>query len=172
MDDFAEEAITASSSSSTHDKAFYMRQRTFGYLIADYLRTHSLNYSYSVFLPELHINSNNILLRDEICEAFSLKRSDIKQITELKSQLGEPVSALEILIDTLKKIKVTTRISREVQTENFDKSKNLQMKLDDINSEYTEKLDYFKLVNSKNIEDSMVKFKRECEARCKAEIEE
>lgn len=45
------------------------------------------------------------------------------------------------------------------------------MKLDDINHEYSQKLDYTKLVSAKNAEEALLKYKRECEARYKANLD-
>lgn len=36
---------------------FYQKHRLNGYLIADYLRSNNISYTYSVFLPEMRINS-------------------------------------------------------------------------------------------------------------------
>lgn len=71
----------------------------------------------------------------------------------------------------IRKFKTCKKVNREVQTESYDKSKNLSMKLDDINHEYSQKLDYFKLVSNKNVEESLLKYRKECEARFKADME-
>lgn len=42
-------------------------------MIADFLRKHNINYTYSVFLPEMRLESNNVLTKEEILEALRVK---------------------------------------------------------------------------------------------------
>jgi len=45
------------------------------------------------------------------------------------------------------------------------------MKMDNINHEYLRKMDYHNLLNSKNVEEQMHLFRRDCEEKCKADME-
>ncbi|KAL4503899.1 hypothetical protein ABPG72_022529 [Tetrahymena utriculariae] len=152
---------------SLRQKEFYRNQRIYAHLIADYMRTYDINYAYSIFLPEMRVNSNQILMRDEICEAFLIEKGEYKQLDGQREKL----SAIEIIVEIIKQLKKAKKVNREVQTESYEKSATMGMRMDDINHEYGKKLDYLKLVSNRNVEESLAKYRKECEAKYKADLE-
>lgn len=77
-------------------------QRGINSLIAEYLQCNSYNYTYSVFLPEVSLNSSTQLSHTEICSLLKLNEQQIQQIlTSISSSTTGDRSSQSLLTTLL-----------------------------------------------------------------------
>lgn len=69
-------------------------------VVCDYLRTHDTNYTYSVFLPEVRMTSEEVLATSDLLEFLRIGPKDYADLT--KKFKDRKISVLEILMYMIK----------------------------------------------------------------------
>ena len=130
-------------------------------IFSEFLKKNNLNYSHSVFIPEIGIQ-------------------DLYSEKELLSYLKEKMNNFEssdesIILNLLKTINNSNRSRKELENVliQTDPENNLDIdeKLRLIDSKYLSKVDLDKLMPSKLIEEKNIKFQRELEVRLRNEMQ-
>ena len=147
---------------------FFYDRKIVGMMIADYLKTHNYNFSYSIVLPELRLASEELFSQHEILSALRVEDYEYESIHVTP---GQAVSALEIFLHIIKDKKLTKRIDHSAQTE-YQDERPVMEKLDDIRFNTMKKIDYFAITQTKNTQEQMLKYKKEVEERYKEQLGE
>ena len=135
-------------------------------LIADLMKKCDMPYALTVFLPESGI-TQEILSKSEIVDVLGLQRDD------LLSTFGD---STPLLLDIVERIKGQKSLSPNqascyTQTEECgSESLSLDQKLKRVDYNFLEKMDMERAAPFKSLEERMLKFKQECEARYKNDL--
>lgn len=81
-------------------------------VICDYMRVHDINYSYSVFLPEVRMTSEEVLSTNDLLEFLRILPKDYADLT--KKFKDRKISTLEILMYMIKTQKLKPTMERFV----------------------------------------------------------
>jgi DNA repair exonuclease SbcCD ATPase subunit len=144
-----------------------LRNRLLYSLINEFLRVRGLNYTVSVFLPEMAIGEDKLLERNEMIELLGLR--EVVDKTREKNY-----SILEL---TMRKLELTRRVAghsdrvdRGCQTFGDEFAFDIEKKLDRIGVDYQGRLELDLKNQARMYEEKLTKMKREFEARLKAEV--
>lgn len=130
------------------------------------MKSQNFNYSYSVFVSETQILSNQ-LSNEEIFDYF-MKKSGIfkKYYSSPKTHVLESKSQLENIINLLYDSKLACEfINTHTQTDFEADKENLNYHMKNIDENYLNKLSYYKLSTISNAEEQMNSYKKSMQER-------
>ena len=136
-------------------------------LVADLMKKCDMPYAMSVFLPESGI-TQEILAKREIIDVLGLQSDDF---------ISGQSDSTPMLLDIVERIKAQKSLapgktSSYCQTEDFNSDMlSLDEKLRRIDYNYMEKKDMEKAAPFKSLEQRMLKYKQECDARYQQDLQ-
>ncbi|KRX00471.1 hypothetical protein PPERSA_03204 [Pseudocohnilembus persalinus] len=148
---------------------FFYERRLLGYMIADFLRKHNFNYTYSVLLPEMQLESENVLQKEEIIEALRITPNEYQELIEI--DIDKDLSAMEIVMEVIRKIKCTVKKEIHVQTE-FEEDRNYKQKLEDVENQALKNMNKIQNTSIKNYEEQFLKYKSEMDRRYQEQLQD
>jgi hypothetical protein len=141
-------------------------------LISDFLKKHSLNYTQSVFLSEYKkLISDDFWTESEIGKICNIDYSSLE--TSVETTFLSYLIKNNFLSQIFNKKESK---SIETQTENENTLKNvsnisIEEKLKEIDSKYSKSINFESLMPAKTIEEKMLKYQRELDARFQSDLE-
>ncbi len=132
-------------------------------LISDFLAKYSLNYTMSVFAPEVGVNDT--YNDSELSHNLQISYDSVLN-TKDNSFLFLMIKKYLQLVNgkTTSSTTVGTQTDTNI-TDDFDK------KMKDIDKKFANKVDLEKLMPAKAFEEKMMKFQKECELRMRSELQ-
>ncbi len=130
-------------------------------LFSDFLKKNNLNYSHSVFIPEIGIQ--DLYSENELLSYFSTKIKTFESADE------------SVIINLLKSVNKSIHTRKDVENALIQTDPETNLDIDEklrlIDSKYLSKVDLDKLMPSKLIEEKNIKFQRELEARLRNDMQ-
>jgi len=130
-------------------------------LFSDFLKKNNLNYSHSVFIPEIGIQ--DLYTENELLSYFNSKIKTFESSDD------------SIIVNLLKTVNKSIHTRKEVENALIQTDPETNLDIDEklrlIDSKYLSKVDLDKLMPSKLIEEKNIKFQRELEGRLRNDMQ-